>query len=52
MNACSFRARSAIISSVNQPESEDAGITRAYRRVLIVWVVVLAGLWWLQHAFV
>jgi hypothetical protein len=29
----------------------DDGITQAYRRVLIVWVVVLAGLWWLQHAF-
>ena len=34
------------------PAGEDAGISRAYRRVLIVWVVVLAGLWWLQRAFI
>ena len=34
-------------------ETDDrAGIRRAYRRVLLVWVVVLAGLWWLQHAFI
>ncbi len=39
---------------MNRPEPSDssAGIRRAYLRVLIVWVVVLAGLWWLQHAFV
>lgn len=39
---------------MNRPETSDgsAGIRRAYRRVLLVWVVVLAGLWWLQHAFV
>jgi hypothetical protein len=35
-----------------EPSDETAGISRAYRRVLIVWVVVLAGLWWLQHAFI
>ncbi len=29
-----------------------AGITRAYVRVLVVWLAVLAALWWLQHAFV
>jgi hypothetical protein len=28
------------------------GIKRAYVRVLLVWLGVLAGLWWLQHAFV
>jgi hypothetical protein len=28
------------------------GIKRAYVRVLIVWLGVLAGLWWLQHAFI
>jgi hypothetical protein len=29
----------------------DAGINRAYVRVLVIWLAVLAGLWWLQHAF-
>ena len=29
----------------------DAGINRAYVRVLAIWLAVLAGLWWLQHAF-
>jgi hypothetical protein len=33
-------------------DAEAAGIARAYRRVLIIWLVVLAGLWWLQHAFI
>jgi hypothetical protein len=28
------------------------GIKRAYVRVLVIWLAVLAGLWWLQHAFV
>ena len=32
--------------------SHDAARSRAYRRVLVVWVIVLAGLWWLQHAFI
>jgi hypothetical protein len=38
-----------------KPAVEDpdaAGISRAYRRVVIIWVAVLAGLWWLQHAFI
>jgi hypothetical protein len=30
----------------------DAGIKRAYIRVVVVWLVVLAALWWLQRAFV
>jgi hypothetical protein len=34
------------------PPDDSAGIKRAYRRVLIIWVAVLAGLWWLQHAFI
>ena len=29
----------------------DAGITRAYVRVMVIWLAVLAALWWLQHAF-
>jgi hypothetical protein len=29
----------------------SAGIRRAYGRVIIIWLAVLAGLWWLQHAF-
>jgi hypothetical protein len=29
-----------------------AGIKRAYVRVVVIWLVVLAALWWLQHAFV
>ena len=33
-------------------DPESAGISRAYRRVVIVWLAVLAGLWWLQHAFI
>jgi hypothetical protein len=39
---------------MNQSSSsdDDAGISRAYRRVLILWVAVLAALWWLQHAFI
>jgi hypothetical protein len=39
---------------MNRPEASDdsAGISRAYRRVLFVWVVVLGALWWLQHAFI
>lgn len=32
-------------------DADAAGIRRAYRRVVIVWLVVLAGLWWLQQAF-
>ena len=28
------------------------GIKRAYVRVLVIWLVVMAALWWLQHAFV
>jgi hypothetical protein len=39
-------------SPVSPPDDESAGISRAYRRVLIIWVAVLAGLWWLQHAFI
>jgi len=35
-----------------EPSDDSAGIKRAYGRVLIIWVVVLAGLWWLQHAFI
>ena len=30
----------------------DAGIKRAYVRVVVIWLAVLAALWWLQHAFV
>ena len=30
----------------------DAGIKRAYVRVIVIWLVVMAVLWWLQHAFV
>ena len=26
-------------------------IQSSYARVLLVWVAVLAALWWLQHAF-
>lgn len=37
---------------VSPEDGETAGIRRAYRRVVIVWVAVLAGLWWLQHAFI
>jgi hypothetical protein len=33
-------------------DAEAAGIGRAYRRVVVVWLLVLAGLWWLQHAFI
>ena len=29
-----------------------AGIKRAYVRVVVVWLAVLAALWWLQHAFI
>jgi hypothetical protein len=29
-----------------------AGIKRAYVRVVVIWLVVLAALWWLQHAIV
>ena len=37
---------------MTQSDKDDAaGIERAYWRVLIVWVSVLAALWWLQHAF-
>jgi len=32
--------------------AESAGIARAYRRVVIIWLIVLAGLWWLQQAFI
>jgi hypothetical protein len=28
------------------------GIKRAYVRVVVIWLFVLAGLWWLQHAFI
>ena len=27
------------------------GIKRAYVRVVLIWLVVMAALWWLQHAF-
>ena len=30
----------------------EEGVRRAYVRVVCVWLVVLAALWWLQHAFV
>jgi hypothetical protein len=30
----------------------DAGIKRAYVRVVVIWLAVLAALWWLQRAFV
>jgi hypothetical protein len=30
----------------------SAGLTRAYVRVIVIWLAVLAALWWLQHAFV
>jgi hypothetical protein len=30
----------------------EAGIKRAYLRVVGIWLGVLAALWWLQHAFV
>lgn len=30
----------------------DAGIRRAYMRVVIIWLAVLAALWWLQQAFI
>jgi hypothetical protein len=33
-------------------DAEAAGIARAYRRVVIIWLIVLAGLWWLQQAFI
>jgi hypothetical protein len=33
-------------------DDEAAGISRAYLRVVVIWLVVLAGLWWLQHAFI
>jgi hypothetical protein len=26
-------------------------IERSYVRVMVLWVVVLAGLWWLERAF-
>jgi hypothetical protein len=29
----------------------DAGINRAYVRVVVIWLAALAGLWWLQQAF-
>ena len=29
----------------------DAGLTRAYTRVIVIWLAVLAALWWLQRAF-
>jgi hypothetical protein len=29
----------------------EAGINRAYVRVVVIWLGVLAALWWLQHAF-
>jgi hypothetical protein len=32
-------------------ESAD-GIKRAYVRVVVIWLAVLAALWWLQHAFI
>jgi hypothetical protein len=28
-----------------------ADIKRAYVRVVVIWLGVLAALWWLQHAF-
>jgi hypothetical protein len=30
----------------------NAGIKRAYVRVVVIWLATLAALWWLQHAFV
>jgi hypothetical protein len=29
----------------------DAGINRAYVRVIVIWLAVLAALGWLQQAF-
>jgi hypothetical protein len=29
----------------------EQGIKRAYARIILIWLAVLAGLWWLQHAF-
>jgi hypothetical protein len=31
--------------------SDEPGIKRAYVRVVVIWLGVLAALWWLQHAF-
>jgi hypothetical protein len=31
---------------------QGATLTRAYLRVIAVWLAVLAALWWLQRAFV
>ena len=28
------------------------GIKRAYVRVIVIWLAVMAALWWLQHAFI
>jgi hypothetical protein len=28
------------------------GIKRAYVRVVVIWLGVMAALWWLQHAFI
>jgi hypothetical protein len=28
------------------------GIKRAYVRVVVIWLCVLAALWWLQRAFI
>ena len=28
------------------------GVERAYMRVIVIWLAVLAALWWLQHLFV
>jgi hypothetical protein len=30
---------------------DDGGTRRAYVRVVIIWLAVLAALWWLQQAF-
>ena len=43
---------------MTHPESREpaspagATLTRAYLRVLAIWLAVLAALWWLQRAFV
>jgi hypothetical protein len=28
------------------------GVKRAYIRVVVIWLAVMAALWWLQHAFI
>ena len=38
------------LSYTERPMTEQ-GIKRAYARIILIWLAVLAGLWWLQHAF-